>query len=203
MVHPAARLLREKGEDAERPWIIAVSASLQEDEVQRARDAGVNDFLGKPFFAGQLGEKIEAISWIEEKRVDPDRVEALSSAVAEPQHVPLFIGPASEDALVEEEPAARSVFGGIGSYPAEAVRMAVAEVYAKHEEMEMRASKGDWAMVREAAHYLANTAMALGIDQLYLDSKEVEAAAEREDAPGVEKGLVELKLNFSAWEGEE
>ncbi|MBD5779626.1 response regulator [Pelagicoccus sp. NFK12] len=206
----AASMLREKGGAAERPWIIAVSASLQEDEVKRARDAGVNDFLGKPFYAGQLGETIEAIAWIEEKRVDPDSIVGESAAAApEPEHVPLFIGPAREEEPEEEiEPAAKpaipqTVFGGIDSYPEEAVKAAVAEVYSKHRDMEASAQKGDWFMVKEDAHYLANTAMALGIDQLYLDSKDVENAALAEDAEKVAKGLLELKLNFEAWESDE
>ncbi len=205
----AARQIREKGDAADRPWIVAVSASLQEDEVTRARDAGVNDFLGKPFYAGQLGEKIEAISWIEEKRVDPASMVADEEEVAaEPEHVPLFIGPATEEEPEEEEVVAKpvvpqTVFGGIDSYPEEAVKAAIAEVYSKHSDMEASAAKGDWFMVKEDAHYLANTAMALGIDQLYLDSKDVENAALAEDAEKVAKGLVELKLNFEAWEGEE
>ncbi|EDY83944.1 ATPase, histidine kinase-, DNA gyrase B-, and HSP90-like domain protein [Verrucomicrobiia bacterium DG1235] len=197
----AANLIREESGEAIRPWIIAVSASLQEDEVKRARDAGVNDFLGKPFYAGQLAEKLNDIPWIEEKRVEvvPESEEA---AV---EHVPLFIGPATEEPEEESVSAAvpQTVFGGIDSYPAEAVKAAVAEVYSKHLDMEKSAAEGDWVMVKEDAHYLANTAMALGIDQLYLDSKDVENAAVAEDGEKVEKALRELKLNFEAWEGEE
>ncbi len=204
----AARLLREKGQAADRPWIIAVSASLQEDEVARARNAGVNDFLGKPFYAGQLGEKIEDIPWIEEKRVDPSTLLAEPEVEEEPEHVPLFIGPATDEDLIEEEvppaPAVpQTVFGGIDSYPPEAVKAAIAEVYSKHADMEANAAKADWFMVKEDAHYLANTAMALGIDQLYLDSKDVENAAIAEDGEKVAKGLTELKLNFEAWESDE
>ncbi|MDQ8187444.1 ATP-binding protein [Pelagicoccus sp. SDUM812002] len=203
----AASRIREKGVAADRPWIVAVSASLQEDEVKRARDAGVNDFLGKPFYAGQLGERIEAIPWIEEKRLDPASIVAEEEVVAEPEHVPLFIGPAvveePEEEVVAEPVAPRTVFGGIDSYPEEAVKAAIAEVYSKLGDMEAGAAEGDWFMVKEDAHYLANTAMALGIDQLYLDSKDVENAALVEDGEKVKKGLVELKLNFEAWESEE
>lgn len=205
----AARMIREKGQVGDRPWIVAVSASLQEDEVKRARDAGVNDFLGKPFYAGQLGEKLEEIPWIEEKRVDPEHIVLQSQEEAEPEHVPLFIGPATDEDLEEEiaeesKPAVpQTVFGGIDSYPKEAVQAAIAEVYSKHRDMEASFGKQDWFMVKEDAHYLANTAMALGIDQLYLDSKDVENAALAEDGAKVEKGLRELKLNFEAWESDE
>lgn len=199
----AASRIRAQGEEGTRPWIIAVSASLQEEEVRRASDAGVNDFLGKPFYAHQLQEKLESIPWIEEKRVEVSP-ESLAEAEEETEHVPLFVGPATEE--IEEPPAPsvpQTVFGGIDSYPEEAVKAAIAEVHAKHTEMEESSAQGDWVMVKEDAHYLANTAMALGIDQLYLDSKDVEKAAELEDAKGVEKGLKELKLNFAAWESEE
>lgn len=207
----AAKMIREKGSEAGRPWIIAVSASLQEDEVARARDAGVNDFLGKPFYAGELGEKIESIPWIEEKRVEPEDLVPEESDVEEKtEHVPLFIGPAdveeTEEPEEDEPPVSdipQTVFGGIDSYPAEAVKAAIAEVYSKHGDMVASAEKSDWFMVKEDAHYLANTAMALGIDQLYLDSKDVENAAIAKDAAKVDKGLEELKLNFEAWESEE
>ncbi|MBK1878072.1 ATP-binding protein [Pelagicoccus mobilis] len=196
----AAELIRKKGSESIRPWIIAVSASLQEDEVKRARDAGVNDFLGKPFYAGQLQEKLEDIPWIEEKRVEA--VASPEEPAAE-EHVPLFIGPAEveEVAPVEETnpEVPQTVFGGIDSYPEEAVKAAIAEVFTKQMDMEKSAAEGDWAMVKEDAHYLANTAMALGIDQLYLDSKDLEKAAEDVDEPKAIKCLEELKLNFEAW----
>jgi CheY-like chemotaxis protein len=212
----AASLIRDSSQSSERPWIIAVSASLQENEVKRARDSGVNDFLGKPFYAGQLAEKIREIPWFDEMEVDlvasAEGVERVSQQ--EPQHVPLFIGPASpeehEAAVAEIEqkarpipPAPDSVFSGIGSYPPEVVKAAIDEVYSKHDAMSRNAMDGDWGLVREDAHYLANTAMALGIDQLYLDSKDLEAAAEAHDADKVSKALRELRLNFEAWEQDE
>lgn len=211
----AASMIRERCGDPVRPWIVAVSASLQKEEVERARNSGVNDFLGKPFYVEQLGNKISAIEWIEEKRVDSAAGGlGLSEDVTEAEaHSPLFIGPATEDPVgypsqpkEKTKPAnaemPESVFGGINGYPEEVVKSAVAEVYSKHEEMERYLAEGDFVMVREEAHYIANTAMALGIDQLYLDSKDVENAAESKDATRIEKLLVELKLNFEAWEKE-
>ncbi|MDQ8205122.1 ATP-binding protein [Pelagicoccus sp. SDUM812003] len=216
----AASAIRERSGNQERPWIVAVSASLQEEEVRRARDAGVNDFLGKPFYAGQLAERFRAIPWFWEKEVDVSEIVDTSLTEEPPrsqEHVPLFIGPASQDdpdssALAkpkeqEEEKAAgaapSSVFAGIDSYPEEAVKAAIAEVYSKHQEMVDAAQADDWELVREVAHYLANTAMALGIDQLYLDSKAVESAALREEPDKVAKNLEELRLNFEAWESDE
>ncbi len=204
----AASAIREKSGNAQRPWIIAVSASLQENEVKRARDAGVNDFLGKPFFAGQLSEKIRAIPWFEEMEVEEALVE--EEEESEPEHVPIFIGPAEVETVVEEPSYADeskptmpdSVFGGADGYPPEVVKAAIAEVYSKHGDMKGLAREGNWAAVREEAHYIANTAMALGIDQLYLDAKSLETAAEKADAASVEKWLEELMLNFEAWEKE-
>ena len=180
----AASIIRERTKDAKRPWIVAVSASLQEEEVERARRAGVNDFLGKPFFAAQLAERLREAPCF-----------ALASVVE--------AAPEPAAAVVAHEAVPKSVFGGIGSYPAEAVRKAVAEVYTMHDEMLALRQAGDWAMIREKAHYLSNTAMALGIDQLYLDSKDLQHAAESGDAAKVDKYLSELRLNFEYWESDD
>lgn len=220
----AARLIREKSGAGEMPWIIAVSASLQEEEVKRASDAGVNDFLGKPFYAGDLADRLRAIPWFSEREVEV--VEETDAGVenmntdAGAEYRPIFVGPASEDdpdssAAVgkgggaeeakDEAKAAvpASVFGGIDSYPKEAVQAAIDEVYLKHGDMVKSAEDEDWEQVREDAHYVANTAMALGIDQLYLDAKAVESAALREEAEKVNKNLEELRLNFEAWTSDE
>jgi len=202
----AARRIRARGNDAQRPWIIAVSASLLEDEVLNARAAGVNDFLGKPFNAQELARKITSIPWIEERRLEslppeidvsaPDEAATEGAGPVEPDPEDVF----SEAVQKDPVQSSSSVFAGIDSYPAEAVAAAVQEVYSKHEAMGDQLQVGDWSSLREDAHYLANTAMALGIDQLYLDSKEVENAAQEADESRVASGLQELRRNFEAWD---
>lgn len=216
----AASIIRERTRDAERPWILAVSASLQENEVKRAKNAGVNDFLGKPFYASNLAERLREIPWFASVEVSEDAPQrpAATPPAGEPEkpvHRPIFIGPASPDEMTlparpdsppKADPVAaspKSVFGGIGSYPEAAVKAAVAEVYTIHDEMVAARQAEVWDLIREKAHYLANTAMALGIDQLYLDSKDLQHAAEAKDVGKIDKALPELRLNFEAWEQDE
>ena len=86
-------MIREKGTDGSYPWVVAVSASLQENEVARARDCGVNDFLGKPFFAQQLADKILEIPWIESRRRNPDEAQGSPELRPAEVHEPLFVEP--------------------------------------------------------------------------------------------------------------
>lgn len=45
----ATRCIRAQVENPEDPWIIALTAAVMEDDRQRAREAGMNAFLSKPF----------------------------------------------------------------------------------------------------------------------------------------------------------
>lgn len=214
----AASMIRERSESATRPWIIAISASLQEEEVERAMNAGVNDFLGKPFFAPELADKLRSVPHFESFAAS-ERLPTDERQSSPQEHVPIFIGPADDRGAVgktsetiasadetgdpESKSGPTTVFGGIGSYPAEAVRAAVSEVYVVHDEMQAARLAEDWHAIREKAHYLSNTAMALGIDQLYLDSKALQSAAEEASIEKIDKYLPELRLNFEYWEQSE
>ncbi len=50
-----------KGGRPDHPWIVAMTASVFEDERRRCLAAGMNDFLGKPFEVETLVQSIEAI----------------------------------------------------------------------------------------------------------------------------------------------
>ena len=58
-VEAVTRIREEAGDDKEQPWIIGASATLQDSEVERAMEAGMNDFLGKPIFLRSLQEAIQ------------------------------------------------------------------------------------------------------------------------------------------------
>ena len=214
----ATARIRAKGGDATFPWVIAVSASLQENEVARARSCGVNDFLGKPFFAPQLAEKIMEIPWIESRRQEPaaaiEGSEGGDSRVGEAPgggHRPFFVGPYREDdeeeilnEIEEDEAVAPLPTGVFGArFSKEAIAAAVAEVYVLHEKMLAARLAEDFDFIRETAHYLSNTAMALDVDQLYIDSKALQHAAEERQVEKVDALLPELLLNFQAWDSEE
>jgi signal transduction histidine kinase/CheY-like chemotaxis protein len=53
------------------PWMIGVSATLAENEIERAMKAGMNDFLGKPFFVQSLVEAIQASPLYARRTADP------------------------------------------------------------------------------------------------------------------------------------
>lgn len=172
----AAKIVREKSGIADQPWIIGVSATLAEKEIERAMDAGINDFLGKPFFESDLEARIRAIPWLEESSASED----------------------SEDS-VEEAIDSSFVSGGMGFFSDELIDQAIEETRSLCLEMVEAAKRSDYAFVRDKAHYLSNTAMALGIETLYSDSKRLQKAAEEEskDCPVL---ISRLQENFASWE---
>ncbi|MEM9161014.1 MAG: hypothetical protein AAGB46_18340, partial [Verrucomicrobiota bacterium] len=89
--------------------------------------------------------------------------------------------------------------GGMGFFSEEMVEAAVKEVGEIHQEMLAAEMEGDYFAVREKAHYLSNTAMALGIKVLYVDSKALQKAADEEEMDDVKRLLPRLKDNFEEW----
>ena len=51
----ATRIIRSKKE-LQQPWVIALTAGVMSDERKRAREAGMDDFMAKPFKADALAE---------------------------------------------------------------------------------------------------------------------------------------------------
>lgn len=181
----AAEIIRRNSGQSERPWIIGASATLAEAEIERASKLGINTFLGKPFFAEALGKKILEIPWLAEKEF-----EEMSGPQEEPTPEP----------EPEEEPAKPSVTGGgMGMFSQDLIDAAAQEVLEIHEKMGQALSVGNYAFVSERAHYIANTAMAIGIDDLYMDSKALEVAANDENSSECDKQMERLILNFTAW----
>jgi signal transduction histidine kinase/CheY-like chemotaxis protein len=172
----AAKIVRKKSGIADQPWIIGVSATLAEKEIERAMDAGINDFLGKPFFESDLEAKIRAIPWLVESSASEDSEEAVESAID-----------------------SSFVSGGMGFFSDELIDQAVDETRSLCSEMLEAAKRSDYAFVRNKAHYLSNTAMALGIESLYTDSKRLQKAAEEQsvDCPVL---ISRLQENFASWE---
>ena len=90
--------------------------------------------------------------------------------------------------------------GGMGFFSDEMIASALKEVLEMHEQMLGAEAQGDYFTVREKAHYLSNTAMAIGIDVLYIDSKALQKAADEEQVDDVKRLLKRLKENFVEWE---
>ncbi|MEZ5275493.1 MAG: ATP-binding protein [Opitutaceae bacterium] len=198
-VEATARIRAESG-DRERPWIIGVSATLQEPEIEKAMEAGMNDFLGKPFFVSSLQEAIQASPVF-----NPD---AGSSRKYDPNDAgdePVKPGDPLGD---EDEPPPASSWqppannGGIYSFgvldPA-LVQQAVDEIPTLFDEMKEGLEANDLERVRDRAHYLKNTIFALKMDELFEPCRQVHdlAGAGRVNEAGKALGL--LRATFEEW----
>lgn len=181
----AVTIIREKSGLQDQPWIVGVSATLAESEIERALESGVNDFMGKPFFAPDLEERIRRIPWL-------DRL----AGVGEDSD-----GKAAESKVEESEkidPETAFASRGMGVFSEEMIADAIKEVKTLCDEMIVALGREDWAFVRDTAHYISNTAMAIGIEPLYVDSKALQAAAEQES--GDCRTLLErLQDRFEDW----
>ncbi len=171
----AASIVREKSGLVDQPWIIGVSATLAEAEIERAMQSGINDFMGKPFFEEDLEKRIRAIPWLE-RLTEVENDEA-------------------EEEMIEEESSTSFASRGMGIFSDEMVNTALDEVLSMGLEMADSIEKSDFDSVKEKAHYISNTAMAIGLEQLYKDSKALQKAAE-ESSPECSDILARLMDNF-------
>lgn len=199
----AARMIREKCESDDVPWMIGVSATLAEAEIEAALQSGINQFLGKPFFAESLAQRIRAIPWLEDVRQgdDEEAAEVVATSEALPDGAMDAVNGHSEGASPAEPPEEPSVTGGgMGFFSPEMIQSAIDEVYKLHAEMERAEGERDYPFIREKAHYLSNTAMAIGIDSLYIDSKALQKAAEEKRKDEVAPLISRLRANFERWD---
>ncbi len=173
----AASIIRERSGLDDQPWIIGVSATLAEAEIERAMQSGINDFMGKPFFEEDLEKRIRAIPWLERLA----REASEEDDDAEP--------------VVEEESSTAFASRGMGIFSDEMIKEALDEVTALGSEMANSIENDDFDSVKEKAHYISNTAMAIGLEQLYIDSKALQKAAE-EASPECSRILARLLENF-------
>ena len=156
----AASIVRGKSGLNDQPWIIGVSATLAEAEIERAMQSGINDFMGKPFFEEDLEKRIRAIPWLERLT----EVENDESEIAEE--------------TMEEECSTAFASRGMGIFSEEMVNTALAEVLSLGAEMADSIERSDFDSVKDKAHYISNTAMAIGLEELFIDSKALQKAAE-------------------------
>lgn len=183
----AVSIIRQQSGLPDQPWIVGVSATLAESEIDRALQSGVNDFMGKPFFAPDLQERIRRIPWLD--RLAGVGEEELESETVEGESE--IEGPTESDTAFASR--------GMGVFSESMIADAIEEVKDLCKQMERAESRGDFAFIRDTAHYVSNTAMAIGIESLYADSKALQNAAEMEGDDCLEM-LERLEANFSEWE---
>ena len=141
--------------------IIAMSAHVFRDEIERHLAAGMNAFLGKPFFPEQLAATIEAV-------LAGRRPQATGARAATPEL--LAAGVLREDlAALGAERLARIL----------AIFFEVAP--RRVEELAAAGAAGHLATLRRLAHALRSAAAAVGLGRLTERAAELEAAAQSGD----------------------
>lgn len=161
--------------------IIAMSAHVFRDEIERHLSAGMNAFLGKPFFPEQLATTIEAVL-AGERATAPNLPAAGDSLLA--------AGVLQEDlAALGEERLARilAIFFDVAPR-----RVA---------ELQAAGAAGHLATVRRLAHALRSSAAAVGLERLAERAAQLETAGQSGDREKVEtllQGLPPLYARSAA-----
>jgi CheY-like chemotaxis protein len=221
----AAQKIREESKNAVVPWIVGVSATLAEAEIERAMRAGMNDFLGKPFFVQSLVEAIEAspiyVERLGRHEVDADADDSEAGRgvhvvtpspggadPADPQggvEIVAVAGEAPEAAetKIVPEPAVEVPMSWMPDLTANGtsaiVEQAVAEIPGLLDEIGSALQKRQFEVASDRAHYLKNTILALRIDVMNGPGRELNERAAAGDAPLAIEHLDTLRQNFAAW----
>ena len=195
----ATARIREKSGDREKPWIIGVSATLQEPEIEKAMEAGMNDFLGKPFFVSSLQEAIQA-SPVFDSSARRDREAGEDDPGDETGEE------SAEDELDEPPPVSswKPQGGNGGIYSVEfldpaLVQQAIDEIPSLFSEMKDGLDSSDFERVRERAHYLKNTIFALKMNELFEPCRQVHDLAGVRRTADARKALELLRTTFDEW----
>ena len=204
-VGAASRIRLESGSDSV-PWIIGVSATLSESEIARAMNAGMNDFLGKPFFVQSLIEAIKASPLYARRTGEPVVMD--DTAAPPPAKAPVPKVEAvhdSHDEVAEENPPPPESAGGMSWMPdlaevgGELVEQAVAEIPVVMNEISDALDAGDMDTAAERAHYLKNTIFALRMDAMIGPCRAVFDRSTAGDVDASRSGLVSLREAFANW----
>jgi signal transduction histidine kinase/CheY-like chemotaxis protein len=210
----AAGRIRSEAGDPHRPWIIGVSATLSETEIARAMEAGMNDFLGKPFFVQSLIEAIKASPFYAQRSGEPTVIDgddasgargstaSASPPLAEDSHADDPAEDSGDDDIPPPpEPAGvMSWMPDLSADGGELVAQAVAEIPVVIDEIEAALDTADAETAADRAHYLKNTIFALRIDAMRPPCLALNERASASDIEGARAHLEPLRRAFSAWE---
>ncbi len=184
----AAEKIRELSGNSEKPWIIGMSATLAELEREKASIAGMNDFLGKPFFAESLRQAIEGCPLFA-KREEFAKAKKMET----------------EESRKDEKNTSPSDLPDVfkmGQNDGDLVKEAILEIPGIIDQMSVALDEQDFEMVQDRAHYLKNTIFALQMDSLLPSCKLVSDKAREQDTKSAGEALVELREAFAIWERE-
>jgi len=183
----ATKGIRAQSGNLNEPWIIGVSATLSETEVAQAMESGMNDFLGKPFFAQSFVEAIEASPLYERRVRNPTAVD-------------------DADEPTDENP---STGGGMSWMPdfssegdAEIVAQALAEIPHVMQEIDAALQVEDLTRAADRAHYLKNTIFALRIEVMRGPCLAVNERSSAGDLASARQAMEDLRSAFARWKAE-
>lgn len=182
----AAEKIRAASGHESEPWIIGVSATLAEGEIERAMQAGMNDFLGKPFFVQSLIEAIQASPLFSRRTAEP----APSPDSGDDNDEIPPAGPAGMMSWMPD-------LSGEGNQ--EIVEQALAEIPTVLGEMAQALGAGDTETAAERAHYLKNTVFALRIEHMVDPCRVVLERAQAGDRAAASAALPALEHAFADW----
>ena len=206
-VTAAARIRAASGDDSH-PWIIGVSATLSESEIQRAMLAGMNDFLGKPFFVQSLIEAIQAspmFARIKAARCAGDPDDEAPDLGDEAVDTPVDSGlggdtPGDDEVIPEPPPGVMSWMPDLSANgDADIVKQAVDEIPGLLDEIGTSLDVGDLEHAAERAHYLKNTVFALRIEPMVAPCRSVYERSQQGDVSSARQSLETLRAAFVAW----
>ena len=189
-----ARAIRALADPARaRVPIVALSAHVLRDDIQTCLDAGIDDFLGKPFQVDRLEAMLRRVLGVSSPRAaTPARAAS---------------GPPGA-ALVDEGALLDHVKALGRDHAARIVATYRDSVATLSHDLECLAETGDWARIAELAHRLRSSSSHVGLNRLAARAGEVERAARRTE-PGtaalvgglaleLEKSLAALDFTWRA-----
>jgi signal transduction histidine kinase/CheY-like chemotaxis protein len=214
-VTAAARIRAASGKDSH-PWIIGVSATLSEGEIQRAMLAGMNDFLGKPFFVQSLIEAIQASPMFARLKSEaaagaspasPESGAASSddaeSGVDEADTEQVGLDQDDDAAIPEPPPGVMSWMPDLSANgDSDIVRQAVEEIPGLLDEIGEALASGELEQAADRAHYLKNTIFALRMEPMVAPCRSVYERSQQGDVASAQQSLETLRGAFTKWNTE-
>jgi CheY-like chemotaxis protein/HPt (histidine-containing phosphotransfer) domain-containing protein len=174
--YTAAREIREWEAGKRHVPIIALTAHAMAGERDKVIAAGMDDYLSKPLRTNSLERMLE--------RYVQDTVQVTPEAAAPPSAEGEDTGSAvvELDMTIERSPRLVSLF--------------LTRVPENLDELGAAVAAGDARVVRERAHKLKGSALALGADAMAHEAEALQVRAENKDLDGAEESVARLRTHF-------
>lgn len=190
----ATRRIREFEEGKYRTPVIAMTAYMLDEEIKRCRDAGMDDYLGKPFGLRDLSGILER--WITPgKKEDMPQGCGVQQAEADAKRVSAEQQPPSLDPEALNN--LRRVLGpaALGAIPT-MIDFYFSDSRALLKEMRRALDSNDQETLWRAAHTLKSSSANLGANVLSGFCREVEELARSQSTMGAEGIITRIEAEF-------